>query len=97
MPPELRQKPEVREMAAYGCGTFMHIVRINANPQRNDDLLREIDFSSRGIAERWQSGYADTKRILERRPWETPVDPMVGVAVYDSDVPDPPPPLEKAS
>jgi NTE family protein len=97
MPENLRNTPEVKEMAGYGCGTLMHIVRINANPERNDDLLREIDFSSQGIADRWQAGYADTARTLERRPWETPIEPIVGVAVHDSDAVDPLPSLEKAS
>jgi NTE family protein len=96
MPEELRNKPEVRKIAGYGCGTFMHIIRINANPQRNDDLLREIDFSSEGIQSRWRAGYEDTARTLERRPWEIPIDPMVGVAVHDSDAPDLPNTLQKA-
>lgn len=97
MPEELRNKPEVKEMAGYGCGTFMHIVRINANPRKNDDLLREIDFTSSGISRRWKAGYEDTVRTLERRPWEIPVDPMAGVAVHDSDAPDLPNTLEKAN
>jgi NTE family protein len=96
MPDNLRNTPEVKEMAGYGCGTFMHIVRINANPERNDDLLREIDFSSQGIVDRWQAGYADTVRTLKRRPWEWPIDPMVGVAVHDSDAAEALPSLEKA-
>jgi len=97
MPEDLRQKPEVKEMAGYGCGTFMHIVRINANPHKNDDLLREIDFSQDGIQRRWRAGYEDTARTLDRRPWETPIEPMVGVAVHDSDAPDLPGTLTKAS
>jgi NTE family protein len=97
MPEELRNKPEVKEMAGYGCGTFMHIVRINANPGKNDDLLREIDFTTSGISRRWKAGYEDTVRTLERRPWEIPIDPMAGVAVHDSDAPDLPNTLEKAN
>jgi len=96
MPEDLRKKPEVKEMAGYGCGTFMHIVRINANPHKNDDLLREIDFSTEGIHRRWQTGYEDASRTLDRRPWETMVDPMLGVAVHDSDGPDLPNTLQKA-
>jgi NTE family protein len=96
MPDNLRNTPQVKEMAGYGCGTFMHIVRINANPERNDDLLREIDFSSQGISDRWQAGYADTVRTLKGRPWEAPIDPMVGVAVHDSDAAEALPALEKA-
>jgi len=97
MPEELRATPQVREMAGYGCGTFMHIVRINATPAANEDYLRDIDFTSGGIERRWQSGYADTMRTLERRPWEIPIDPMVGVAVHDSDAPDSTASLEKAT
>jgi NTE family protein len=86
MPEELRNTPEVKEMAGYGCGTFMHIIRINATPAGNDDLLREIDFSAEGIGRRWKAGYADTMRTLEREPWQQKIDPIVGVMVHDSDV-----------
>jgi len=96
MPESLRETPKVKEMAGYGCGTLMHIVRINATPSDHEDYLRDLDFSRSGIQRRWQSGYADTKRTLERRPWETTIDPMVGVAVHDSDAPDSPSSLEKA-
>jgi NTE family protein len=88
MPKELRNSPAVKEIARYGCGTFMHIVRINANAHKNDDLLREIDFTTAGIGRRWRAGYEDAMRTLERRPWEKPIDPMAGVAVHDSDAPD---------
>ena len=97
MPKELRNSPAVKEIARHGCGTFMHIVRINANPHKNDDLLREIDFTTAGIGRRWRAGYEDAMRTLERRPWEKPIDPMAGVAVHDSDAPDLPNTLEKAN
>jgi NTE family protein len=97
LPESQRETPEVKEMAGYGCGTLMHIVRINATPLGNEDMLREIDFTTAGIQRRWRAGYEDTMRILERRPWEIPIDPMVGVAVHDSDAPDLPSSLEKAT
>jgi NTE family protein len=97
LPESQRESPEVKEMAGYGCGTYMHIVRINATPLKNEDYLREIDFSAEGIQKRWRAGYDDTTRTLDRRPWEVPIDPMVGVAVHDSDAPDLPNTLEKAS
>jgi len=97
LPADRRESPEVKEMAGYGCGTYMHIVRINATPLKNEDYLREIDFSAEGIQKRWRAGYEDTMRTLDRRPWEVPIDPMVGVAVHDSDAPDLPNSLEKAS
>jgi len=83
MPEEQRETPEVKEMAGYGCGTFMHIVRLNAPRLDHEDHLRDIDFTAAGIRARWQAGYADTKRTVERRPWEQPIDQMMGVAVHD--------------
>jgi NTE family protein len=83
MPEEQRDTPEVKEMAGYGCGTLMHIVRLNAPRLDHEDHLRDIDFTSAGIRARWQAGYADTMRTIERRPWEKPIDPMMGVAVHD--------------
>jgi NTE family protein len=90
MPEAQRETPEVKDMAGYGCGTFMHIVRLNAPRLDHEDHLRDIDFTSAGIHARWQAGYSDTMRTLERRPWETKIDPMVGVAVHDPDVPEAP-------
>jgi NTE family protein len=85
LPERQRETPEVKEMAGYGCGTIMHIVRLNAPRLDHEDHLRDIDFTPAGIQARWQAGYSDTMRTLEHRPWQTPVDPMVGVAVHDSD------------
>lgn len=86
IPEAQREAPEVKEMAGYGCGTLMHIVRLNAPRLDREDHLRDIDFTSAGIHARWQAGYSDTMRTLKRRPWETKIDPMVGVAVHEADV-----------
>jgi NTE family protein len=86
MPEEQRDTPEVKEMAGYGCGTLMHIVRLNAPRLDHEDHLRDIDFTSAGIRARWQAGYADTMRTVDRRPWQKPIDPMMGVAVHDPEV-----------
>ena len=88
LPQEQRETPEVKEMAGYGCGTIMHIVRLNAPRLDNEDHLRDIDFTPVGIRARWQAGYADTMRTIERRPWRKRVDPMMGVLVHDPDAPE---------
>jgi Patatin phospholipase len=36
-----------------------------------------------GIRARWQAGYEDTQRLLERAPWTAPVDPEEGVVIHD--------------
>jgi NTE family protein len=85
MPEAQRETPEVKEIAGYGCGTMMHIIRLNAAPLEHEDYLRDIDFSPEAIRRRWQAGYEDTVRTLARKPWEVPIDPIMGVAVFDSD------------
>jgi hypothetical protein len=37
------------------------------------------------VQARWHAGYADTRRMLERRPWDDPVDPATEITVYQSD------------
>jgi len=34
------------------------------------------------VRARWQSGYADALRTIEREPWTEPVDAMDGVVVH---------------
>ena len=84
---------EALELAGHGCGTTMHIVRLNAPRLAGEDYMRDIDFSSEGIRARWEAGYADTLRSLERKPWNLFVDPMIGVAVHDPDEQPPPRPM----
>jgi NTE family protein len=83
MPEGQRDTPEVKELAAYGCKTFMHIVRLNAPYIEGEGNSRDYDFTREGIRLRWKAGHDDTARVLEQRPWEAEVDPMVGVAVHD--------------
>jgi NTE family protein len=83
MPEEQRETQEVKELAAYGCRTFMHIVRLNAPYIEGEGNSRDFDFTREGIRLRWKAGHDDTARVLEQRPWKVEVDPMVGVAVHD--------------
>ena len=85
LPKDQRDTPQAREFASYGCGTMMHIVEINAPSFDGEGFSRDIDFSQASIQERWQTGYADTRRMIARRPWDDPIDPKVGVAVHASD------------
>ncbi len=82
---EQKDTPKAKELAAWGCGTQMHLVEINAAPIERESNARDFDFSQAAIDARWQAGYADTCRMIEQRPWENPIDPRVGVALYTSD------------
>jgi len=74
-----------RELADYGCATTVHLLEINAERLDRESNSREYDFSPATINTRWQAGYADTCRVIDRRPWDNPIDPAVGVALYASD------------
>jgi NTE family protein len=82
LPERARRTAEVEALAAYGCGTLMHVIELDAPRIDGEDHTRDIDFSPQGIRARWQAGYADASRVLARRPWESELDPMIGVAVH---------------
>ena len=77
------QSREVKELASWGCGTTMHVARLNAPNLEGEDHTKDIDFTPEGIRARWQAGYADTKRMLDRAPWTQPVDPTEGVVIHE--------------
>lgn len=81
LPPEKQDK--CRALAAWGCHTTMHVVRLLAPALEGEDFTKDLDFSAAGIRFRREAGRADTRRVLERAPWEAPVDPMEGVIVHE--------------
>jgi NTE family protein len=85
LPEERKNAPEVKALASWGCTTAMHLIEINAEPIDGETNARDYDFSRGAIQARWQAGYADTRRMIEQRPWDNPIDPIAGVSVYTSD------------
>jgi NTE family protein len=79
-----RESAEFRELASWGCGTTMHVMRMQAPRLDGEDHTKDIDFTPAGVRARWQAGYADTLRMIERQPWTQPVDPMDGVVVHNA-------------
>jgi len=84
VPAGARETAEFRELASWGCGTTMHVVRLQAPRLDGEDHTKDIDFTPAGVRARWQAGYADTLRVLERKPWAAEVDPMDGVVVHQA-------------
>ena len=81
---QLRQTPEVRSLAEYGCLTRMHVVRLLAPTIDGEDHTKDIDFSPTGIRARSAAGYADTSRVITMAPWEGEFDPMEGVILHEA-------------
>jgi NTE family protein len=48
-----------------------------------EDYLKDLDFSAAGIEFRCEAGFTDARRMIERAPWELPIDPMEGVIVHE--------------
>jgi NTE family protein len=83
IPRRLRDTREVRDLAAWGCGTTMHIVRLAAPRLEGEDYLKDIDFTPAGIRARWRAGHRHARRALAAAPWRSAADPIEGVVVHD--------------
>jgi len=84
LPEKARGSDEARELASWGCGTTMHVVRLIAPSIEGEDHTKDIDFTPGGIRARRQAGYADAMRMIKRAPWHHDVDPTEGVIIHDA-------------
>ncbi len=84
LPEQLRGTEEVKALAAYGCRTRMHVVRLLVPALENEDHAKDIDFSPSGIAARRKAGYDHTRRVLDERPWEAPTDEDEGFVLHEA-------------
>ena len=82
MPDDVRNRPVVKDLAQYGCLTRMHVVQLLAPRLDNENHTKDIDFSPSGIRLRWEAGYADTRRALQRAAWNDACDPLEGVILH---------------
>jgi NTE family protein len=83
VPEQVRATPAVRELAAYGCATRMHVVRLLAPRLDDENHTKDIDFSPSGIRMRWQAGYNNTRDVLKSAPWEKEIDPGEAVILHE--------------
>jgi NTE family protein len=86
LPDSARNDPAVRELASYGCQTRMHVVRLLAPQLDRENHTKDVDFSQRGIAARWDAGYQHTQSVLERMPWSGEFDPLSGVVLHEPSI-----------
>jgi NTE family protein len=85
IPVEQRDRAEFKELAAWGCGTTMHIVKLNAPHLANEDQTKDIDFTGSGIRARRDAGYRQTMEAIAAKSWLEQVDPIEGVLVHEID------------
>jgi NTE family protein len=82
VPDTARSTENVRALAAYGCPTQMHVVRLLAPRLDNEDHTKDVDFSPSGIRQRWEAGYVHTRRAIEQAPWQGEFDPLEGIILH---------------
>ena len=85
MPEQLRATPEVKALAAWGCATTMHVLRLVAPRLPGESGARDVDFSARMLRARREAGRTAALRMIARAPWTQPVDPAIGVMMHDDD------------
>jgi NTE family protein len=69
MPQALRADSEVRDLAACGCGTTMHVVRLVTRRGFDEAHLKELEFGWDRLRARREAGRAAAIRVLRRAPW----------------------------
>jgi NTE family protein len=83
IPQPARNSPLVKELESWGCVTRMHVVRLVAPMIEHEDQSKDVDFSAQGIRQRWEIGYADAMKSLEKAPWKGEFDPLEGVILHE--------------
>ena len=83
LPEEVRRTQQAQALAAFGCHTTMHVVRLLAPQLENENHTKDVDFSPSSIRMRWEAGYTKTMRALEQAPWENEFDPLEGVILHE--------------
>jgi len=84
IPAELRADPVVQDLAEYGCGTQMQLVRFLSPRLDGEDHTKDIDFTRAGIERRWKAGLDHASKVLREKPWEGPGDPLAGIVIHES-------------
>jgi NTE family protein len=84
LPMELRADPTVQDLADYGCGTLMHLVRLLSPRLDGKDHTKDIDFTRSGIERRWKAGHDHARKVLAEKPWQGAVDTLAGVVIHEA-------------
>ncbi len=83
LPAAIRDSERCRALAAWGCSTVMHVVRLTAPRLPNDDITSDIDFTREGIELRREAGYRDGMQALRQQPWKQHRDVLDGVVTHE--------------
>lgn len=83
MPDKLKTESDAQHLAALGCETVMHIVRLPYSGRDWHMASKDINFSRGSIAWRWEQGYHDATRAIGSRGWLDEVPTDAGIVVHE--------------
>jgi NTE family protein len=83
LPRELKGEADMKDLAAVGSDTTMHIVRLAYAGRDWHMASKDINFSKGSIDWRWDQGYRDAMRAVENAGWISFVPAETGVVVHE--------------
>lgn len=83
LPEKARTEAERDELAALGCDSTMHIVRLLYAGRDWHMASKDINFSRGSIGWRWEQGYRDALRAIQHSGWLTDVSEGTGLVVHE--------------
>ena len=83
LPPDQRTAEDARELAALGCESTLHIVRLPYSGRDWHMAAKDINFSKGSIDWRWNQGYADGMRGVGDAAWLRHIEADTHVVVHE--------------
>ncbi|MES2127972.1 MAG: patatin-like phospholipase family protein [Pseudomonadota bacterium] len=83
LPAAKRTEADRAELAALGCGSTLHIVRLPYAGRDWNMASKDVNFSRGSIEWRWGQGYADALRALKAAGWLAAVAADTAVVVHE--------------
>ena len=83
LPEGERSLVDQQEMAALGCGTTLHIVRLPYAGRDWHMAAKDVNFSKGSIEWRWDQGYRDALRAIGHAGWLRQVTEDIAVVVHE--------------
>ena len=89
MPESLRNDPEIRELASWGCTTTMSIIHMIYRGTDAESAAEDYEFSRASIRDHWDAGRRDAEQALAKQQWL--IAPKPEQAVVLEEIPGLPP------
>jgi NTE family protein len=83
IPAELRDRPEVKMLAAEADEKVCNIVQLIYDAKNYEGIAKDFEFSRRTMEEHWVAGYEDVVRAISHPEIMQRPDKMEGVRTFD--------------